>query len=752
MRYCYYFLGLLLFALGFMACKKLSNDAFQEHPEITAPLSISVVNDDDQLPVAGIKVIISRKTTAKDNYTQVDTIRTNEKGEINTSLPYPNLLKIAVDTTYYHHAEKGLEFVSESGGHVSLHTTPKYGMAPLSIDVADKTSNKPLVGFVLSVSSRAPEQTQWISTGPEQTDANGKLMISLPYPNDIIVAVGDTIKYFPDTVRTSLKNVRGASVALKGELKPLTVPLEVTVVDKDDTKPLANASISVLQKLTGDADFKDIGLNGITDKDGKLLINAPFSGQVKILMSDLTYYLPDTVITSLAQEKYRKVTLTSKLLNPVVPVELSVFTSVYGVNNKRNAFDVNVKVSYRKKGQGSFTDFVTSAIAANGKLNLSIPLADEFKFVVSGDQTFADKTLNFVNPDPKSKTIDLDLEVKAPKYPEPDLTNLQVGTLALNNTMSLNAPQDVVIDKLGNRFISEGSGNRIIRVDRTGNTTILAGTGAAGSVNGDGIVAQFNGPWGLAIDKDGNLYTVDNVAATGSHKVRKITIDAGYKATVSTIAGSGTAGGTNGVGTAASFNRPSGLCYDERRNCLYVAEWSGHRVRKIDLATNTVSLIAGSGSAGITAGVGAGATFNFPWGVRLSADGNTLYVSSWTGTGLSKIQLSDNTVVVLGTAKTNTLQPRGLYVSPANQLIISNTGGFYISKMQTEVAGNASTFTKLTSSATRGYVDGAAASAMFSGIVGITYDPYTGTFYIADGDGGASANNKIRTMKSANVQ
>ena len=92
MRYCYYFLGLMLFALGFMACKKLSNDAFQEHPVITAPLSISVVNDDDQLPLAGIKVIISRKTTAKDNYTQVDTIRTNEKGEINTNLPYPNLL------------------------------------------------------------------------------------------------------------------------------------------------------------------------------------------------------------------------------------------------------------------------------------------------------------------------------------------------------------------------------------------------------------------------------------------------------------------------------------------------------------------------------------------------------------------------------------------------------------------------------------------------------------------------------------
>lgn len=750
MKYCYYFLQIVLVAIVLLACKKLTNDAFQEHPVSKATLKVSVVNDDDQQPVVGVKVIISRKISPKGDYVRVDTIRTNQGGQLSLEIPYPNYLKVELDTTYYHADLEELEFVTANGGNVVLHTTPKYGMSPLAVSVTDSKTTQPIPNLALSINSRVTEQDVWLSTGSEKTDVAGKLMVSLPYPNLIRVAVADTIKYFPDTVLTALKNIKGAIVALKTELKPLTVPLEVTVLDKDNSAKLANVGISILQKLTGEADFKDIGLTGVTDKDGKLTINAPYSGQVKIKTNDDIYFTPDSVITSLAYEKNRKVTLLSKLLSPAVAVDLSVFSAEYGVNNKKAAFGTSVKVSYKKKGQTVFTDFVTSTIAANGKLSISIPLADEFKFEVAGDQIFVDKVLNFTNTDTKLKQIDLSLALRPAKYPEPVLTNLQVSSMDLNNGLSVNAPQDVVIDKLGNRYITEGSGNRLLRVDRFGNTTVLAGTGTAGSVDGSGATAQLNGPWGIAIDKDGNLYTTDNAAG---HKVRKITLDAVYNATVTTIAGSGTAGGTNGVGTAATFNRPSGLCYDEARNCLYVAEWSGHRVRKIDLATNTVSLIAGSGASGtVAAGVGAAAVFNFPWGVKLSPDGSSLYVTSPQGSGLSKIRLSDNSVTLLALSKTNFVTTRGLYVSPANKVILASTGGFYITQMTTEGAANTSVFTKLTGGAARGYVDGTAAAARFSGAVGIAYDPYTGVFYIADGDGGTLANNKIRIMKSSDIQ
>lgn len=743
-RYFYYVVQVVILLVVFMACKKLTTDAFQEHPVLTAPLNIAVVNDDDQLPVVGVKVIISRKTSPKDDYVRVDTVRTNEKGQINGYiLPYPNFLKIEVDTTYYHKGEQTLEFVTENGGSVMLHTTPKYGMAPLSIDVTNSTTAVPIPGLALSISSRVPETMEWLSTGPENADAAGKLMVSLPYPNEVRVAVADTIMYFPDTVLTSLKNVRGAAVALKTELKPLTVPLEVTVLDIDNQAPLANVEIAVLQKLTGEADFKDIGLLGTTDVKGKVILNAPYSGEVMVKTNDDLYYLADSYITRLAYEKNRKITLLSKLQNPVVPVELSVFSAVYGINNKRAAFGTSVKVSYKKKGQTTFIDFITSTIAANGKLTMNIPFGDEFKFAVTGDDRFADKTISYTNVGGTLKAIDFPLDLRPAKYPEPVLTNLQVGTLALNNSLSANAPQDIVTDNLGNRYITESGGNRILRVDRFGNTTILAGTGIAGTANGDGAVAQFSAPYGITIDAEGNLYTTDN-NSSGGNKIRKIALDQTYKATVTTIAGSGTASSADGIGTAATFNRPAGICFDGTRNCLYVVEWAGNRLRRVDLSNNQVTTLAGS-SSGIAAGIGTLAKFQVPWGVKLSADGNSVYVASWNGNAISKVRLSDNNVTILGQTKTNMGSPRGLYVSPANKVFLSNTTGNYISLMQTELEGNASVFTRVTSSSTSGYVDGAANVARFAGPIGIHYDGYTGMFYIADGNG-------LRTIKSSDIQ
>ncbi|TKC55188.1 hypothetical protein FBD94_25470 [Pedobacter hiemivivus] len=743
-RYFYYAVQVIILLVVFTACRKLTTDAFQEHPVLTAPLNIAVLNDDDQLPVVGVKVIISRKTSPKDDYVRVDTVRTDEKGQISGYiLPYPNFLKIEVDTTYYHKGEQTLEFVTENGGSVVLHTTPKYGMATLSIEVANSTTAVPISGLALSISSRVPETTEWLSSGPENADAAGKLMVSLPYPNEVRVAVADTIKYFPDTVVTNLKNVRGATVALKTELKPLTAPLEVTVLDKDNQAPLADVEIAVWQRLTGEADFRDIGLLGVTDVKGKLILNAPFSGEVLVKTNDDLYYLADSYITRLAYEKNREITLLSKLQNPIVPVELSVFSAVYGINNKRAAFGTNVKVSYRKKGQTTFTDFVTSAIATNGKLTMSIPFGEEFKFAVTGDDRFADKTISYANADGTLKAIDFSLDLRAAKYPEPILTNLQVGTLALNNGLSANAPQDIVTDKLGNRYVTEGNGNRILRIDRFGNATILAGTGTAGTANGDGAVAQFSAPYGITIDAEGNLYTTDN-NSSGGNKIRKIALDQTYKATVTTIAGSGTASSVDGIGTAATFNRPAGICYDQARNCLYVVEWSGNRLRKISLSNNQVTILAGS-TSGVSAGVGTAAKFQIPWGVKLSADGNSVYVASWNGNAISKVTLSDNNVTVLGQSKTNMGSPRGLYVSPANKVFLSNTTGNYISFMQTELEGNASVFTRVTSTSTSGYIDGAANVARFAGPIGIHYDGYTGMFYIVDGNG-------LRTMKSSDIQ
>lgn len=81
----------------------------------------------------------------------------------------------------------------------------------------------------------------------------------------------------------------------------------------------------------------------------------------------------------------------------------------------------------------------------------------------------------------------------------------------------------------------------------------FAGTGSAGTTDGHVGSATFSHPSGVAVDGSGNLYVTD---CTG-HRIRKI--QGGF---VSTLAGSGVAGYTNGVGTSASFNAPFGIAFN----------------------------------------------------------------------------------------------------------------------------------------------------------------------------------------------
>lgn len=749
MKYFYYSIQVMLLVLVLLACKKLSNDGLDEAPVVLkAPLEISVVNDDDQLPVVGVKVIISRKTTASGTFTRMDTIRTDQAGKISYSAPYPNYLKVELDTSYYHKGEELLEFTTESGGKVNLHTTPKFGMAVLDISVTDAATDQAIPAFSLAVSSRAPGKTDFMSSGPENADASGKLMVSLPYPNDIRVAVGDTVKYFPDTLFTALKNVRGVKVALKAVLKPLTVPLEVTVLDKDNGTPLADVSIAVLHKLTGQPDFKDIGLTGLTDKDGKLLLNAPFSGEVKIRTTDALYNTPDSVVTSLAYEKNRKVTLRSKALTPKAPVEISM----YDQNSLLRAAGVSVKVSYKRTGQAGFTVETTGVTDDLGKLLVNVPFSGEMMFEVANDPYFTNKAVTAQNVGAGLKKVDLPLSSSTAKYPEPLTDGLQVSTLVLNNGISLNKPTDVVADKVGNVYICDQINNRIVRVSRTGNTTVVAGSGTSGSADGVGTAASFGTPWGMVADADGTtLYVSD-----GTHKIRKLSINpTTMVATVTTIAGSGAAGTADGNGIAATFNRPAGMALDQAAGLLYIIDYNSSRVRKLELNNaNKVSTVTTS-------------LLYSPVSIALNPAKTQLYVGAFgntfgsTGSQLIKYSVTGTRVGLRGNTGDNFNDPSGLFVSAAGKVFVANDKSHSISQMIAEVvsgqngasefsfiAGSA-TFTPAATngvSGTPGNTDGSAAVARFTSPWGIKYNTYTGTFLIAD-----QGNNSIRLMKSNTI-
>lgn len=157
-------------------------------------------------------------------------------------------------------------------------------------------------------------------------------------------------------------------------------------------------------------------------------------------------------------------------------------------------------------------------------------------------------------------------------------------------------PFAVAFDKQGNWYVCEHKGERIVRVDKAGKATVLAGTGQTG-YSGDGGKANqatLFDPHGIVITASQQMYIAD----TRNHTVRKIDLKTGF---ISTVAGTGKAGhsGDGGPATKAEFDGTFAIDVDPTGRNLYVADLGNKRVRKIDLKSGIITTIAGNGEKGV---------------------------------------------------------------------------------------------------------------------------------------------------------
>src|SRR6478752_738052 len=115
--------------------------------------------------------------------------------------------------------------------------------------------------------------------------------------------------------------------------------------------------------------------------------------------------------------------------------------------------------------------------------------------------------------------------------------------------------------------------------------TTYAGTGTQGFSNDGGIAtkAQLNNPFGVALDKSGNLYIVDNP----NNRIRKV--DA-VTQVISTAVGLGSNGGNCPL-SQAGLQNPRGIAFDKTGN-LYISDASTC-IRKVDFTAQTIQTIAG---------------------------------------------------------------------------------------------------------------------------------------------------------------
>jgi secreted PhoX family phosphatase len=171
--------------------------------------------------------------------------------------------------------------------------------------------------------------------------------------------------------------------------------------------------------------------------------------------------------------------------------------------------------------------------------------------------------------------------------------------------------------------------NHLIRKITSGGvvTTLAGQAGVTGSTDGTGTAASFYYPTGVAVDTSGNIYVADN----DNNLIRKITSGG----VVTTLAGqAGVTGSTNGTGNAASFHSPQGIAVDTSGN-VYVADAGNNLIRKIT-SGGVVTTFAGSGSPGSTNGTGTTSSFLCPTGVAIDASGN-VYVADMGNDLIRKI-------------------------------------------------------------------------------------------------------------------
>jgi|GEM_PF-1671033 len=241
-------------------------------------------------------------------------------------------------------------------------------------------------------------------------------------------------------------------------------------------------------------------------------------------------------------------------------------------------------------------------------------------------------------------------------------------------------PTGIVVDKAGNVYVADGINARIRKITPAGQVSTYAGNGQQGYADGLAATARFNEPQGLAIDATGTIYVAD----LGGHRIRKIT----PTGIVTTLAGSGTAGFTNGNGTNASFNAPMGLAVDPAGN-VYVADKTNNRIRKIS-RTGLVSTVAGLATAGYRDGPATQAQFNGPTSVAVSTNG-TLYVTDASNSRLRAISPAGAVTTYLGITgfasgnsappDTNFTSPQGVATDSAGNIYVADFSGNRILKI-----------------------------------------------------------------------